>query len=226
MKIDKYEALRYLGYNNQHIDEKMDNKIDKLIKEIEKNIDGKYTYKKFEIKVMSDFIELPATKIKLRGSSIYEHLKDCAGVVIMSATLGAPADKIIKKKSVVSGEDGLLTDALCSAYVESVCDTCNEEIDGKLIDEGFNSTWRFSPGYGDLDLKANSEILNELNAFRTIGLYASESHMLTPSKSVVAIIGYYRGAAKTEKTKSNCGNKSCETCMLNSSCPLYKNDKG
>ncbi|MGB3368044.1 MAG: hypothetical protein WBA54_11175 [Acidaminobacteraceae bacterium] len=226
MKIDKYEALRYLGYNNQHIDGKMHDKIDKLIKEIEKNIDGKYTYKKFEIKVLSDFIEVPGTKIKLLGSSIYEHLKDCLGVVIMSATLGVPADKIIKKKSIVSGEDGLLTDALCSAYVEAVCETCNEEIDGKLTSEGLTSTWRFSPGYGDLDLKVNSEILNELNAFRTIGLYASESHMLTPSKSVVAIIGYYKGEPKTEKTRSSCGNKSCKSCMLKGSCPLYKEDKG
>lgn len=226
MKIDKYEALRYLGYNNQHIDESMDNKIDKLIDEIEKSIHGKYTYKKYEINVLENHIEVSRTKIRLYGDSIYEHLKDCEGVVIMSATLGALGDKLIKKKSIMSGEDGLLTDALCSAYVESVCDECNREIDEKLAEEDYKSTWRFSPGYGDLDLRVNSEILNELNAFRTIGLYASESHMLTPSKSVVAIIGYYRGEEKTEKTKSNCGNKSCESCMLKGSCPLYKNDKG
>lgn len=226
MKIDKYEALRYLGYNNQHIDEKMDKKIDSLIEEIEKGIDGKYTYKRFAIKVLDDHIELVDSKIKLYGSSIYEHLKDCQGLVLMSATLGANADKLIKKKSVLSGEDGILTDALSSAYIEYICDKCNEEIDLKLKEEGYETTWRFSPGYGDLDLVINSEILNELNAFRTIGLYASESHMLTPSKSVVAIIGYYKGKVKTKETRNSCGNKSCSDCKLNSSCPLYTNNKG
>lgn len=222
MKIDKYEALRYLGYNNQTIDEKMDKKIESLILEIEKTIHGKYTYKKYEITGVNEHIEILGTRIKLEGSSIYEHLKECDGLVLMSATLGAMADKLIKKKSIVSGEDGLLTDALCSAYVEALCDACNDEIDAKLKDDNFETTWRFSPGYGDLNLIVNSEILDELNAFRTIGLYASESHMLTPSKSVVAIIGYYRGESKTEESKSKCGNKSCENCMLKGSCPLYK----
>lgn len=222
MKIDKYEALRYLGYKDQYIDEKMNNKIDALISEIEKTIEGKYTYKKFEIEVLDNHISLLDGDLKLFGNSIYEHLKDCESLVLMSATLGRDADILIKKKSILSGEDGLLTDALCSAYIESICDRCNEEIDKKLIEQNYKSTWRFSPGYGDLDLSINSIILDKLNAFRTIGLYASESHMLTPSKSVVAIIGCYKGDDKTKKTKTNCGNKSCEICNLKESCPLYK----
>jgi len=225
MKIDKYEALSYLGYENHYIDEEMNSKIDRLINEIESSIDGKYTYKRFDIKVLSESIEVLQTKIRLRGKSIYEHLKDCTGLVIMSATLGGRADLIIKRKSVFSGEDGLLTDALCSAYVEALCDRCNQEIEEKLSEEGFSSTWRFSPGYGDLDLKVNSEILHELNAFRTIGLYSSESYMLTPSKSVVAIIGYYKGESNRGKLRPNCGNKSCMVCKLNDACPLYREDK-
>jgi cobalamin-dependent methionine synthase I len=48
---------------------------------------------------------------------------------------------------------------------------------------------RFSPGYGDLSLSVQSDLLNVLDARRNIGLTLSDSLMMIPQKSVTAIVG-------------------------------------
>ena len=49
--------------------------------------------------------------------------------------------------------------------------------------------FRYSPGYGDLPLTLQSSLLALLDAPRQVGLCASASHILTPRKSVTAILG-------------------------------------
>lgn len=52
-----------------------------------------------------------------------------------------------------------------------------------------NINWRYSPGYGNLDISIQRELLKSLDAERTIGLTASSHNILIPRKSVTAIIG-------------------------------------
>ena len=49
---------------------------------------------------------------------------------------------------------------------------------------------RFSPGYGDLSLEVQKEIFSLLDCPRKIGVSLGDSLLMTPSKSVTAIIGY------------------------------------
>ena len=58
--------------------------------------------------------------------------------------------------------------------------------------EGYNITYRYSPGYGDLTISHQSDILSLLNAQKLIGLSALESAILVPVKSVTAFIGWKR----------------------------------
>ncbi len=55
--------------------------------------------------------------------------------------------------------------------------------------EGESLTHRFSPGYGDLSMSVTEEILAVLDAGRRIGVSVTKSLMMTPMKSVTAIIG-------------------------------------
>lgn len=221
MKIDKLRGLRYIGYNGQQIDKPLEEKIDSIICEIESVITGAYTYKNFDIAVHEKYVEIIGTNLTLKGEKIVQHLKDCKGVVLMASTLGLAADRYIKKMSVKSNVDGLIADGLCSSYVESYCDKCNDEIDQYLEEHSLSGTFRFSPGYGDLPLETNTGIINVIDGTRKIGIYTTDSHALSPSKSVVAIIGYHDVKELLEKKSPNtCGNDSCQSCSLKEKCIL------
>ena len=70
--------------------------------------------------------------------------------------------------------------------MEQVCDQVEQEIESQF--PGCSFPFRFSPGYGDLPLELQGELLHLLDAPRKIGLCASASHILTPRKSVTAIL--------------------------------------
>ena len=64
---------------------------------------------------------------------------------------------------------------------------------------------RFSPGYGDFDIHHQDDILRMLDTAKKIGLTMTDSYMLTPTKSVTAIIGI-------SDTQEKCHIKGCEAC--------------
>ena len=55
--------------------------------------------------------------------------------------------------------------------------------------EGYYIRPRFSPGYGDFDIAHQDMILRMLDTAKKIGLTLTGGNMLTPSKSVTAVIG-------------------------------------
>lgn len=59
----------------------------------------------------------------------------------------------------------------------------------KVAKEEKSLTMRYSPGYGDLDISANRDILNVLDAHRKIGVTVTNTGIMIPRKSVVALIG-------------------------------------
>ena len=66
-------------------------------------------------------------------------------------------------------------------------------------------TPRFSPGYGDLPIELQRDFLTLLDASRKIGLTATESSMLVPSKSITALIGIR--SDQKEITYHPCGTR-------------------
>ena len=64
---------------------------------------------------------------------------------------------------------------------------------------------RFSPGYGDFDICYQEPIVRMLNCAKTIGLTLTDSFMMTPTKSVTAVIGI-------STQKDRCPISGCEVC--------------
>jgi cobalamin-dependent methionine synthase I len=54
---------------------------------------------------------------------------------------------------------------------------------------GSSLTQRFSAGYGDLPLELQRDIFGALDCQRKIGVTLNESLLMSPSKSVSAIVG-------------------------------------
>lgn len=69
---------------------------------------------------------------------------------------------------------------------------------------------RFSPGYGDFSILHQREFLGLLEAGKRIGLSMTESSMLTPTKSVTAVIGL--GEEPLRCPRSGCGACAKRDC--------------
>ena len=81
--------------------------------------------------------------------------------------------------------------ACAAAMLEEYLDDWQENLAQKLSVEEYGLRPRFSPGYGDF-FGHQGEILKILDAPKKIGLTMTEGNMLTPLKSVTAVIGLKR----------------------------------
>lgn len=60
----------------------------------------------------------------------------------------------------------------------------------ELADEaGVVPTKRFSPGFGDLPLELQPQVLAALDTGTLLGIHTGSTHLMTPMKSVTAIVG-------------------------------------
>ena len=71
-----------------------------------------------------------------------------------------------------------------------LCDEINARILREAAKEGLRGMRRrFSPGYGDLPLEMQREVCAVLNMPKEIGVSLTDTLLMTPSKSVTAIVG-------------------------------------
>ncbi len=119
---------------------------------------------------------------KYESRSLRKFLGGDCTAYIFAATLGVGADRLIARYSPILPSRAVVTDGCATASIECFCDYICREI-FKTDEQA-----RFSPGYGDLPLKMQKDILALLDANLKIGLSMTDSYLLTPTKSVTAIV--------------------------------------
>lgn len=211
--LNKSEAFRYMGYKGGEIPQNILALADECEKAVLDNISPKYIYRVFDINHSDEGVRVEGTSLLFKGKDISEHLKGCEKCILMCATLSVGADKVIRKYETGEMEKAVIADCLASAAIEQVCDIAQEEILSYL--EGYNFTWRFSPGYGDFPLSIQRDFINVLEAQKRIGLNVTESLILIPRKSVTAVIGISRD--EIDKGKRGCG-----CCNMRDRCNFRK----
>lgn len=185
-EISKAEAARYMGIRTAP-DEKTAELLDRYEKIVRSRLMPAYVWRESQLTFSTEGVYLSGLSVPLTGKSIQKLLTGCDKAVVLAATVSAAADSLIRQAAVSDMAGAVVADALCSAAIEQVCDIAETEIFGDMPRE--NRTYRFSPGYGDLPIELQKNLLDFLNAQRRIGLSCTDSHMLTPTKSVTAIIG-------------------------------------
>lgn len=213
--IDQKEALRYLGY----VGNKPDENIQKILNECESNvldiIDPRYVYKCFDIINNQDKIVLDNCKLELIGNDIVNHLKGCTKVILMCATLSINIDRFIRVTQITDMTKAIIIDSLASVAIEKICD--NIQVDIMEEFRGYFQTYRYSPGYGDFPIEIQKDFLSALDAPKKIGLTSTDGCILTPKKSVTAVIGLSETQLRTEK-------RGCQSCNMKDTC-IYR-EKG
>lgn len=211
-EISKSEAARYMG-----VSEAPDSQTARLLEKYEpivrKALRPAYVYREAKVKFAPEGVYLSGLATPLTGEDIRRHLENCGRAVVFAATVSSAADKLIRTTSVTDMAGALAVDCLCSTAVEQVCELAEKEIFSELT--AAYRTWRYSPGYGDLPIELQGELLKYLNAQRRIGLTCSESNLLVPTKSVTAIIGISDKPIEGEE-------KGCNVCRLRNSCGIRK----
>jgi len=155
---------------------------------------------------------------QLQGEKIGQHLAGCEKIIALTATVGEDIEEDITRRF-ANGEysSAVLMDAAATAAVEQVADGMEKAITPKMAAQGFLLKWRFSPGYGDWPLEQQPDLLR-LAKTEKIGVGLTTSMMLTPRKSITAIIGLYR---KQENSTAKHSPKGCAACSQKN-CPSRK----
>jgi len=212
-KINRDEALRYMGYGGNKPDEKISQLIDECEKILLNVIRPRFIYKIFDISVGTDRVDVDGCTLVLEGKDITAHLNGCTKCALFAATLSFDADMVIRRLEAEDMTKAVITDFLASAAVEQICDSVDEIVKEQM--KGYFQTWRFSPGYGDLPIAVQKDFLAALDASKRIGLNVTEDNILTPRKSVTAVIGL----SENEISK---GRRGCAICSVRDVCQYRK----
>lgn len=202
--ISQKEVFRYLGYQNNVADKTTQNIAIECTTELLNCCRMNYTYKTFCCAVENGKVIID-NRIIIESKNLSKNLADCKEVILFAATLGTQADRLIKKYSFLEISKAVVMQAAAAAVIEEYCDQCQKKIETELEKENLFLRPRFSPGYGDFDLKYQKDMIALLDCPRKIGLTLTDSLLLAPSKSVTAIMGI-------TTTNRHCHIKGCEVC--------------
>lgn len=223
---DLREITRYLGYYGVTPDESVMREIDQCIKELEKVITPRFVYDRFSLmqKGEGDGSLLSFGGIETGSRDLARNLKGCTVVYIMAVTLGPGPDRLVRRASVGRMSRALVCQAAAAAMTEAWCDEINERIRREAAKDGLYTRPRFSPGYGDLPLSVQEQISGLLNMPKEIGVSLTESLLMTPSKSVTALIGASPEPDRRALARQEAGK--CGTCAAAESCPYADKNTG
>ena len=216
--IDKSKVYKYLGFNeNQNeITKELSLTVDSLIQEISPLIHEKYIFST----VLPVNIEKTTFlgSLELSGNDIKKHLKGATSAVLFGATLGLELDRIIRKYEQINMTKVVIIDAIANVLIEDVADRAENEYRENLKKENLYLTCRYSPGYGDLPLSTQNELINLLDAPRKIGLTVTKSGIMIPRKSITAILGISNIPVSGHLA-------TCSNCVLKGKCEFRKRGK-
>ena len=198
------EAVRYLGYGKKEVDEKTLLMIHEAFAKLEQMSEPRCVYRIFELSFLGEE-ELQICQLRIRSKHLYQNLRDCKQVFLFGATLGSNVDRMLRTYEITDMARAVVMQACATAYLEEYCDKLHEQIAQELSEDKCYLRPRFSPGYGDCSILHQGQILNMLEASKTIGLSMTEGYMLAPTKSITAFIG----VAHAEQF---CHQKVCEEC--------------
>lgn len=211
-RVNKPEALRYLGYAGQHMEAELSERIDAMIEACERQSKPAFLWRSFAVDASAGDIRLTGTSIVLEGESIFAHLSQAEECAVMVATLGLANEQAMQRLKAAHSLDALAFGAAGSSLVECVADACEADIVADAARRGLRTNFRFSPGYGDLPLAAQPSIVRVLGADKHLGLTVTDSHMLVPSKSVTALVGLFGEGVSCEGMKRSCVGCACYDC--------------
>ena len=205
------EVLRYMGCPPDRADPATRALAEDCAAQVLQTVTPRWTYRVFDLDFEEGGVRMGG--LLLPGEDLRTHLKGCERAALFCATLGAGADALIRRAESGDMSRALALDCAAAAAVEEVCDQIELEL--QALFPGCSFPFRYSPGYGDLPLTLQGDLLALLDALRRVGLTASASNILLPRKSVTAILGVAQSPIERK-------SRSCLGCPAHDGCQYRK----
>jgi hypothetical protein len=147
-------------------------------------------WRRFDIKEMdSEKIEFSDNQV-FTSAKLAEMLKGSSSLVLFAVTAGA---YIVSKTSEAAAESegvtALVYDAVASEMTDAAAAWMQQYLNQQFKrNKEILTKRRFSPGYGDLELK-NQTVLFKLLDLEKLGIKLTDDFLMIPEKTVTAIAG-------------------------------------
>ncbi len=183
--VSEREILRYAGC--AAADKGIKKLLEAAVSEAEEHLIYRVCYREISVATNADICDL--SFVRLESKTLANTLKDCKQAVIFAATVGIALDRLIAKYSRTSPAKAVMLDALGTERIEALCDKFCCDLAELKLKEGLFLKPRVSAGYGDIPLQLQAQLFELLDCPRQIGLTLNQSMLMSPSKSVTAIVG-------------------------------------
>ena len=204
MEVNRREIFRYLGYGRTEPDERIRALAESCLEELEQETEPKCLFREYPL-ALSGENGIDGGCFQTVSKNLGKNLKDCENLLVFAATLGAGADQLIQKYSRLQMSRAVVMQAAATAMLEDYCDSVCQAQAEDYEARGLYLRPRFSPGYGDFPLENQKNLLDGLEAGKRIGIKLTDSLLMTPSKSVTAVMGI-------SLRPYRCQVKGCEAC--------------
>lgn len=203
----KEATLHYLHTTESSLSPEELAKVDEAIEDVMAHAEPRTIHRIFPLKETNGILSVDAN-INMNYPDLQAHLLGCEACLFIAGTLGVMMDKRLKYVSHTDMAKYVLMDAAASALVEETLD----HLEASLPIE--RTTFRYSPGYGDVPLSLQKELLAVLDTQRRIGLAVTARHLMVPTKSISGFVGI--GAVRKVRT--------CEGCQMFEKCEFRRNN--
>jgi hypothetical protein len=235
VEISRSEARRFLGYRGiSEPDERVERILEECIQELQEKASPKEVHMTFPLEWEKGFCACSFAGIRVPDQlrerereakqgcpvppgGLLKNLKGCSEIVMLAVTIGPEADLLVRRAEIRDVLRAYAFQAAGAAYAEAWCDEVNERIRQEAAERGLYARPRFSPGYGDFPLEAQKDFSRILDMPKKIGVSLSESLLMTPTKSITAVIGL-------SKEKTDCHRAGCEECSMSGTCAFSRID--
>ena len=200
--VDRAEVLRYMGYAGQELTDELDARIDEVVARCLAVARPAGAWEVFEVAGREPTaagvpaIQLAGASLQLEGESIQKHLAGAVAVGVMAVTVGMGVERELRRLS--------LTDPVAQVIFVAAAH-----------ERGLYTNFRFSPGYGDMPLSAQPVLLTTLDAQRKLGIALSKSLLMTPTKSVTAVVGLFGEPQPSSHAR-------CADCLCRDFCRILR----
>ena len=218
--VERGEVLRYLGYAGQAVTPELDARIDEVVARCLATCRPRGCVRVFDVSAWGEkdgapVISLAGTTLELRGRSIAEHLDGAVAVGVLAVTVGMGVEAELRRLSLTDPLAQVIFDAAGTAAVERAADAAEASVVALAAARGLHAGSRFSPGYGDLPLSTQPTLLATLDAQRLLGIALSPQLLMSPTKSVTAVVGLF------ERPRAD-AHASCAGCPCRDFCVLLR----
>ena len=214
--VNRQEILRYAGCNGANATlQNIDALLEECLAEMLPELSYKVCWRAFPLQEANEG-SLDLGFMQTQSLMLLRNLKGCVRFVLFAATLGLAPDRLIAKYGRISPAKALFMQSIGTERIESLCNVFCDELKQKYAAVGLQMKPRLSPGYEDFPLEAQKYVFSLLDCHRKIGLSLNDSLLMSPSKSVTAIVSFFPSAASYESHLSCevCGKTDCEFRQL------------